>query len=238
VKISVTAIPTAIFDKKQDLVTFIKTHVKNVELEGKILAITTKIVSVFEDCLVAKTEMSKEALIRQEADSYLTAGGHGSHLTIKQGILIPSAGIDESNSAEGKYILYPKKPFLTAQKVWQTLRADQGVKNLGIILTDSHSTPLRRGVTGISLAHWGFKATNSFIGKQDLFGKPLQFTHVDTVDALATMAVLAMGEADEACPLAIIEGGRIEFTDRDCSSADIVIEPENDLYYPLLKPFL
>jgi dihydrofolate synthase / folylpolyglutamate synthase len=236
--ISVTAIRTKVFKKNESFDKFLETHLTNLSLEGKVLAISSKIVSVAQDRTVEKAITPKTELIKKEADHYLTPGGHGSHLTIKHGILIPSAGIDESNSVDGKYILYPHEPFQVAAKIWRHLRQHFNLKDFGVLLTDSHSMPLRRGVTGISLAHWGFQATNSFVGKKDIFGKPLQFTHVDVVDSLASMAVLAMGEADESCPLALLEAAKVKFSDQPCSLTDISIEPEDDLYYPLLKPFL
>ncbi|RYG66695.1 cation:proton antiporter, partial [bacterium] len=75
------------------------------------------------------------------------------------------------------------------------LRKEFSLKNLGVVLTDSHSSPLRLGVTGLSLAHWGIRGTQSLVGAPDIFGKELKFTSVNVVDSLATMAVFTMGEA-------------------------------------------
>ena len=187
-------------------------------------------------CLWLKTELSPKRVFLK-ADHYLCEGGFGAELTIKHGILIPSAGIDESNSESGDYILFPERPFESAQAIHQFLKKTFGVKNLGVILTDSHSMPLRRGVTGISLAHWGFKATTSLVGQADIFKKPLKFTHVDVADSLAVMAVFVMGEADDCTPLAVISDAKVEFSESSLES-EIRIEPENDLYYPLLAPYL
>jgi coenzyme F420-0:L-glutamate ligase/coenzyme F420-1:gamma-L-glutamate ligase len=43
-------------------------------------------------------------------------------------------------------------------------------------------------------------------GEQDLAGRPLEVTEVGFADAAAAMAVLAMGEAAEARPAALIRG--------------------------------
>jgi dihydrofolate synthase / folylpolyglutamate synthase len=62
-------------------------------------------------------------------------------------------------------------------------------------------------------------------------------TRVNVVDALASMAVLLMGEANESCPLALIEGADLVFTDRKIAVEDISMLVEEDLYAPfLLRP--
>jgi F420-0:gamma-glutamyl ligase len=235
--LSAATVRTRIFHPHEDIFAFLKDALRAEELEGKILAITSKVVSLSEGCLVAKSEMTKRALVEREADLYLGEGGYGVELTIRHGILIPSAGIDESNSESDNYILFPKNPYESAKRIWAYLRETFGLSNLGIILTDSHTMPLRRGVTGISLAHWGFKATRSLVGQPDIFGRPLKFTHIDVVDALASLAVFVMGEADDCTPLAVISNAKVEFT-TESSAQEITIEPENDLYFPLLKPCL
>jgi F420-0:gamma-glutamyl ligase len=177
----------------------------------------------------------KKSLVEKEADVFLGETLHSVHMTIKHGLFIPSAGIDESNSETGEFILYPTDPYASAHRIGLALRQHFKLSKLGIILTDSHSTPLRSGVTGIALAHFGFQATRNLVGQKDLFGRGLKATHVNTLDALAVAAVFEMGESNESRPLAIISGARnIEFTDRS-SPAEIQIPLENDLYFHLLK---
>jgi F420-0:gamma-glutamyl ligase len=157
-------------------------------------------------------------------------------LTIKHGILIPSAGIDESNSEEGAYILFPEDPYASAEILGSALRTRFGIRRLGIIITDSHTQPLRKGVTGIGLSHWGFRATKNYVGRKDLFGREIKMTHVNALDALAVAAVYAMGETDEQRPIAVLEGTEVEFTDAT-SVDEIRIPVEEDLYGHLLfKP--
>jgi F420-0:gamma-glutamyl ligase len=232
--ISIQAIATAVFKRDEDLGAYLISHLKDLNLEGKVLAVTSKIVSLAEGRLVPQAEISKQDLVRREADRYLGVGGYGVDLTIKHGLLIPAAGIDESNSENGDFILYPENPYASAEAVWRTLRDAFGLKNFGVVLTDSHVLPLRLGVTGIGLSHWGFKATRSLVNKPDLFDRPLKFTYVDVIDSLAAMAVFAMGESNDQTPVALISGAALEFSDSS-SAAEISIEPENDLYWPLLK---
>ena len=75
-------------------------------------------------------------------------------------------------------------------------------------MTDSHVTPLRRGVTGLALAYAGFEGVESQVGKPDLHGHPLRFTEKAVADDLAAASVLVTGEAGESTPFAVVRGGR------------------------------
>jgi F420-0:gamma-glutamyl ligase len=226
----VVALETKIFSLGQDLVDFIVEAVPRERVtEGMVLAVTSKIVSLSERAVVRRSESAKSALIRREADVFLGETLYGVALTIKHGMLIPSAGIDESNSEAGSYILFPRDPYASARRLHAALRAKWGVHDLGIILTDSHTQPLRKGVAGIGLAHWGFRATRDLVGQTDLFGRAIKMTHVNVLDALAVSAVYAMGEVAERRPLAIVYGSGAEFTETS-SRSEIAISPKDDLY--------
>ncbi len=174
--------------------------------ENSILAITSKIVSLCEGNIIRQEDCEKSELIKREADLYLPKGGnpYDVYLTIKNNVLIPNAGIDESNS-DGYYVLWPKDPQASAQRCWQFIREQCQLKNIGVMITDSTDTPLKWGVTGICIAHCGFAAVNNHIGTKDLFGKPLRMTKVNAADGLAAAAVLCMGETNEQTPLALLE---------------------------------
>ena len=81
-----------------------------------------------------------------------------------------NAGIDESN-AMGKIILLPKNSFKSAEIIRKKLQNKFGVKNLGILITDSRLFPLRAGIVGVALGYAGFKGIKNYIGKKDIFGR-------------------------------------------------------------------
>ncbi len=202
--------------------------------EGDVLAITSKIVSLSENQICFKSAIkNKKELIQREADVYLGESLYNHHITIKHNLLIPAAGIDESNTDGEYYILYPKNPYLTAQNICKSLKKYYKLKKLGVILTDSHSTPLHRGVTGVSLAHWGFRGIESLVGQKDIFGRKLKFTHLNHADAIANMAVYFMGEANQKNPLAVIKNLNLKFTNLDVSK-DIPLKINEDIYLSLL----
>jgi putative folate metabolism gamma-glutamate ligase len=228
---------------KENLAHIIDAYIPKLN-ERSIFVVTSKIVSLSEGSVVDKTKVSsKEALIRETADAYLDYKNeqvlsHSIQLTIKNNILIPSAGIDESNG-NGVYILYPENVQHSATYIWEHLRKRDHLNELGVLITDSHTTPLRRGVTGIGLGWCGFKPLYNYIGKPDCFGSPLRFTMTNNLDALAAAAVFCMGEGNEQTPFAVVEEApKIEFQSSAPTDADIeqiTISIDEDLYAPLLK---
>lgn len=233
--LTVIPIQTPIFQHLTRLDDFICAHLPPLEIrEGMILAVTSKIVSLAEGRIVARASINKKDLIEREADFNFGEVGYGCFLTVKEGMLIPSAGVDESNSMNDDYILYPAHPYGSARSLWQALRKAWGLERLGVILTDSHTTPLRRGVTGICLAYAGFQPLKNLVGQADLFGRKLKMTHMNLADGLAAMAVFMMGESNESTPLAVIHGASVEFG--DIAAADALRMPlEEDLYFPFLR---
>lgn len=227
------ALRTELFEPGGDLLKFILASVPRAEVgERMILAVTSKIVSLAEKRLVPRESIDKTALVKREADVFLGEAGYGCMLTVKEGLFIPSAGIDESNSAGGDFILYPARPFEAARSLWEGLRKEWGLRELGVMLTDSRTFPLRWGVTGVCLSYWGFRAVKSMIGTEDLFGRQLQMTKINRADALAAAVVLVMGEGSERRPLALLRGMECEFTEATDPS-ELRIEPKDDLYWPL-----
>jgi F420-0:gamma-glutamyl ligase len=218
--LSVAPIRTRVFHPGEPLAPFALQALRAAgPLDGRILAVTSKIVALAENRIVPHAQLPKPELVRREADVMLDEVVPGIFLTVKHGIVIPSAGIDESNAEGDFYILYPEDPFRSARELCARLRRELDTERLGVVLTDSHLTPLRAGVTGISLAHAGFRGVRDRVGAADLFGRPLAYTRVNVADALAAAAVIAMGEAAEACPLALIETD-VEFTGADEDLSD------------------
>jgi putative folate metabolism gamma-glutamate ligase len=209
--------------------------------ERAVIAVTSKIVSICEGRVVKVTgdESQKDTLIEQEAQWYLSRfeNPYNVSLTITNDLLTPSAGIDESNG-NGSYILWPKNPQESANKIREHIVKNKGVREVGVILTDSKTTPLRWGVTGIAIAHSGFQAINDYIGKDDLFGRKFAYEKVNVMDSLAASAVFAMGEGSEQLPLALlIDVPNVIFQERNPTEEElktIRISKEEDIYSPFL----
>ncbi|RJQ37430.1 putative folate metabolism gamma-glutamate ligase [Candidatus Parcubacteria bacterium] len=223
---------------KDDLLDVL-THSLPAMREGDILFITSKVVAIHQGrCVSIASAGMRDALIRREADRLIpkkTKIGN-LFLTIKGNTLIPSSGIDLSNGG-GYTVLWPRNPYAAAAQIRRWLMKKFRVRNIGVVITDSHTIPLRYGVVGISIGFAGFQPLYDYRGKPDIFQRKLKYTKTNIVDALSAMAVLLMGEGNEQTPLVILRNAPfIRFTPRRMRTA-LVIEPERDLYYPLLKIF-
>lgn len=228
--------------KDKDIFKILDKYLLNME-EKSILAVTSKIVSICEGRVVKiiKTDKSdKDRLIEKESQYYLprNRNKYNVSFTITNNLLAASAGIDESNG-NGYYILWPKDPQKSADKIRKYLEKRFKLKNIGVIITDSKTTPLRWGVTGGAIAHSGFLALKDYIGEKDLFGRAFVFEKLNIADSLSTAAVAVMGEGSEQTPLAIISDiPFVKFNSKSPSKKeiqDLKISIEDDLYAPFLK---
>lgn len=208
--------------------------------DGDVVVITSKVVSLCENNVVAKDSIDKEALVIRESQLYLpaTLSKYGHHFTITDNTLIPLAGIDESNG-DDLYVLWPKNPQATANSLREHLLDKYGLNEIGVIITDSTCTPLRRGTIGIALAHSGFSGLHDYVGKPDLFGRPFAVSVSNIAGGLAAAAVVAMGEGAEQTPLCVIsDASFVNFVNENPSAeelAEIYIPIEEDLFAPFLQ---
>lgn len=205
--------------------------------EGDVLFITSKVLAIHQGrCVKITPEVNKKDLIKQEAERYAISHSPSGDwiLTVKNHTLIPSAGIDESNGNR-YYILWPKNIPKLAQEICHYLKKKFSLNNLAIIVTDSHTIPLRYGVIGISIGFYGMEPFCDYKGKPDIFGRKLKYTKTNIVDALAAMGVLLMGEGKERTPMLIIRNAKfVQFTQKS-TYKKLVIPPEEDIYKPLLE---
>ncbi|MDO8517996.1 MAG: coenzyme F420-0:L-glutamate ligase [bacterium] len=173
---------------------------------GDVLAIASKVVSISEGRCIPVGTISKDNLVEREASLIVKEKPKwGSRFTITKGVLIRAAGIDESNG-NGHYILWSKNPQESAAQLRRVLMRHYKVKKLGVLVTDSISTPLRRGALGFALAWAGFEPLFDYRRSKDLFGRTIQVEQANLADALAAAAVVVMGEGNEQTPLVVVRG--------------------------------
>ncbi len=209
--------------------------------EKSIVIITSKIISICQGRLVKNDKKTdKRRLIHTEAQLYMEDDANakwGITLTVKNDTLIASAGIDESNG-NGFFILWPKDIPKTAADIWTYLRHKHSIKRLGVIISDSHTTPLRWGTSGIGIGWCGFEPLNSYIDTPDIFGRNLHVTKASVIDGLSAAAVAVMGEGKEQTPLAVItDAPFVTFTDHPPTIAEVKdfhISLTEDIYSPLI----
>jgi dihydrofolate synthase / folylpolyglutamate synthase len=224
-----TPIKTRVFQENENLFAFITQYIKKIP-EKSVLVVTSKIVALAEGRTAEfKNKKNKICLIKEE--STLAIRTKYVWLTIKDGMVVPSAGIDESN-ANGKLILLPKDSFKAARELRKRLRTHYRIKNLGLIITDSRTLPLRMGVTGVALGYAGFRGIKDYRGTPDIFGRRFHFSRTNIPDGLAAAAVFVMGEGAEQQPLALIKDAPITFCET-IRRNELLINPKDDLYRPL-----
>lgn len=221
---------------KDDLFAVFDEYITDV-IEGDIVAVSSKVVAIGEGNCVLTDSVEKSALISQEAELLIPRSYWPSPLTVKHHAFIGTAGIDESN-ANGHYILLPKDPFKSASDIQQYLKQRFGLINVGVIITDSHSAPLRRGALGVSIGYAGFAPTINYVGQPDLFGREMKIEVGNVVDALAAGAGVMMGETNECQPVVIVRDvPNITFTD-EVTKDNFLVSFEDDTFRVLYERFL
>ena len=107
----IRAIRTRIFKEGEPLVSFITRYLKNIH-DGSVIVVTSKIVALSEKRVrEIKNMHTREEIIKSESQWAMKT--KYTWLTIKDNMVMSSAGVDESN-ANGKIIL-SKDSFKTAR---------------------------------------------------------------------------------------------------------------------------
>lgn len=256
-------IKTGLLQANFDLIAELELSLKKNEItlkEKDILVITSKIVALSQGRMVdlSKITPSKKArifkatryghgkenpriveLVMRESDLMIKGN---SILALKDGVLIPEAGIDLSNAPQGFAILWPADPWETAQTLIQKIKKKFGLKKLGLIISDSTCRPLRLGVTGVAISFAGFEGVEDARGQKDVYGRKLEVTRKAVADNLASAALVLMGEAGEKIPCVVIRDVPVKFTERVYKIDDVFIPASEcifeGMYDKKIKKFL
>lgn len=227
----ITTRKTPLFRAGQNLVAFLK-HVLPKLHERSIVVVTSKIIALSEGRIVpCPTERSRIKLIRQESDWAIKT--KYTWLTVKDRMVMASAGIDQSN-AFGQCVLLPVDSYRSATIIRKRLRKQYGLRQLGVLITDSRLMPLREGITGVALGYAGFRGLRDYRGQPDLMGRKLKMTRTNVADSLAAAAVLEMGEGSERQPVSVINDAPVVFTEHVNRRA-LFVDPREDIYRPFFS---
>jgi coenzyme F420-0:L-glutamate ligase/coenzyme F420-1:gamma-L-glutamate ligase len=191
-----------------------------------ILAVTQKIVSKAEGryldlatvepstrarelAAVTKKDPHLVEAILSQASEVLRAAPNVLIAATPHGLVLANAGIDQSNLEAGDHgkrvLLLPEDPDASAQRIKQRIDA-HFQSDIGVIVTDSAGRAWRLGTVGLAIGAAGVPALWDRRGEKDMAGRPLEVTEVGFADAVAAGAVLAMGEAAEGWPVALVRG--------------------------------
>ena len=218
-------VKTALYKGDVSLKEFITSHIKTLK-NNTILGVASKVVALSQGRLIdlnkvkgaknpkkyydgKRNEDSRMAALINKEAKFVFPGEF--YLTYKEGAILAAAGIDQSNVPEGHAVLLPNNLKKTITNLWSDLRKHYKVRNLGIIIIDSHCVPLREGTHGLALAYTGFQGVKDYRGKKDLYKKKMQVSQLAVADNLASTALLLMGESNECTPLVTIEEAPVKF---------------------------
>lgn len=143
------------------------------------------------------------------------------HTDATSTVLVPNAGVDESNIGDGYAIGWPLDPVTSAKNISDALKTP-------VIISDSFVVPRRNGVSSFALVACGVDPVRSEIGVQDLFDHPLIMTKEAVADQLSVMGNAVMGNAAQSNPAAIIRDHGIPPSDF-CGWVPGIL-PEEDLF--------
>lgn len=205
--------------------------------EGDVVCVSSKVVAIHQGRCVPIEGQDKIELTAKEADLVIERPYQKTPLTIKQHTFIGSAGIDESN-ANGHYVLMPENLFGFAKHIREYLRKRFSIHNVGVIITDSRSLPMRYGATGVALSFYGFAPLIDHRGETDLFGREIQLERSNLVDGIAAGANVVMGEVSECTPIVIARNvPGVSF--KEVSEArELFVAFEHDIFRVLYERFL
>lgn len=227
----ITAIKTRLFREREDLASFVAAHLKKVP-ERSVLVIASKIVALSEGRTVPRAAGRTYARLVSEESAAAMKTRHA-WLTVKDGMVMANAGIDESN-AGGRLVLLPEDCFASAERLRKELKKAYRVEKLGVVISDSSVSPLRAGVTAHAVGYAGMKGVRDYRGRKDLSGRKMKISRTNVADSIATAAALAMGEGAERRPLALVTDAPVEFAEK-IDRNETCIAPEDDLFHPFLK---
>lgn len=168
----------------------------------------------------------------QESDKIL-GGIPGFLLATRGNLVLPNAGIDESNAPEGWVTRLPEDANASAARIRKEIR-DRIGREVAVIIIDSRTHAMRLGVSGVAIGCSGILPITDERGKPDLYGHELQVTRRAIADSLASTAELLMGEANEGVPVVLIRGYPYIFAEAAPIES---IAPEEDLFLGSLGSF-
>jgi coenzyme F420-0:L-glutamate ligase / coenzyme F420-1:gamma-L-glutamate ligase len=171
-----------------------------------------------------------EAILR-EAVEVIRAKPNVLIVATRHGLIMANAGIDQSNLDAADHgrrvLLLPEAPDKSAQQLKQRLDAHFSA-DIAVIVSDSVGRPWRLGTVGLAVGAAGVPSLWDRRGEKDLSGRPLEVTEVAFADAVAAAAVLAMGEAAEGRPAALVRG--LDWSAKIRPAAALVRPKAEDLF--------
>lgn len=142
------------------------------------------------------------------------------------GFICANAGVDASNVVEGTVVTLPRDPDRSARNIQARLAAVAGGR-VGVIISDTHGRPFRRGIVNIAIGVAGFRGVVDQRGRRDREGRLLVATEQALADELAAGAGILMEKAG-GVPAVLVGGVTTEWAPG--SAGELLRNPAHDLF--------
>jgi coenzyme F420-0:L-glutamate ligase/coenzyme F420-1:gamma-L-glutamate ligase len=143
------------------------------------------------------------------------------------GLVCANAGVDVSNVSGGEEAtLLPIDPDASARRIRESIAARAGV-DVAVIVSDTFGRPWREGLVNVAIGVAGLAALQSYVGKSDPKGLPLQATIQAMADEIAAAAGLVSSKLNRI-PAVIVRG--VQFEPAMGSARDLLRQPSRDLF--------
>ncbi len=140
-------------------------------------------------------------------------------VTDRGGRLCTNAGVDWSNSPEGRMTLLPEDPDESARRIRKGIEEETG-KDIAVVLADSEI--VGPGTIDLATGCSGIEAVDSKFGREDLYGEP-KIGGVDLIaDEITAGSALLFGQSDERTPVVVIRGLEYEDGERVPNSSGLI----------------
>jgi coenzyme F420-0:L-glutamate ligase/coenzyme F420-1:gamma-L-glutamate ligase len=207
------------------------THVIVSRSEGNVLNLETVNPSEYAKTVAKRVKKDPKLVdvILRESKSIIRMGAGKLITETKQGLICANSGIDRSNvPGENNVALLPENADNSAQRIRQKIKEIAG-NDVGVIISDTHGRPLRKGEINIALGVAGIEPLRDRRGEKDLFGYLLKVKRTAIADELSSAAELVIGQANEGIPVAIIRG--YSYPKSEVAKAtELIRTPEEDLF--------
>jgi coenzyme F420-0:L-glutamate ligase / coenzyme F420-1:gamma-L-glutamate ligase len=184
-----------------------------------------------EVALITRKDARLVEAILAEATEVVRAKPNVLIVATRHGLTLANAGIDQSNLGADdqgrRVLLLPERPDDSALRLKERLDAHFRTE-IGVIISDSAGRAWRLGTVGLAIGAAGVPSLWARRGELDLAGRPLEVTEVGFADAVAAAAVLAMGEAAEGRPAALVRG--LDWTAETRPASALVRPRSEDLF--------
>lgn len=142
------------------------------------------------------------------------------------GFICANAGVDASNVVEGTVVTLPRDPDRSARHIQAQLAAVAGGR-VGVVISDTHGRPFRRGIVNIAIGVAGFRGVVDHRGRHDREGRVLVATEQALADELAAGAGILMEKAG-GVPAVLIGGVTTEWAPGGAD--ELLRNPAHDLF--------